>query len=632
MAVFKIINGNLYFDKTSSVDVMRFDKNNISVFFIGKIQFDRKSCENIIFKEREKINIHERIDDFLFRRLNGNYYVVVVESNKLSIFLGYSTHQLYIWNQRNKDDWKIVFSDNENYIQNKKRAYDNLELATASNISFYMPRGYFLSSDDFILPGMKMSIDKKNGKYSQSWFYPIHEMVSRNDHKNIAIKIAETLVNEFSLNRIYDNNMKTIQVSSGLDSALFLAAAEESGVDYTPINFLSAGQVDEKHGAYTISKFFGKDIKFLNRDLTDNEKPFNNETDLSSYLNLTKDLLKISSGHIILNNINLLASYYLGYHTSFEGSNYPTQLCIKHHTNYPFIDPRNQKFDSKFKPKINSDIRFNYSEKHAEHRLSSFVLNEKEDNWKIGINWPEIHPFYWSYLGYCFTQTPQNTFSLSSSMFPYLSLNKEETFIKNSVINNGNEIISKMLMDKTFKRELCSPNPIVATKLTRFISFIINGIRGNNKTIDFSKSNLLNQLRPGISSQMLRILHSVRFDDVMTNYPKWHLFEAFKLLSGKDFFKINKMTPYKKLAALIKNKIIAKPKSKHYSIIRNHSVNRFCLTHNIDDKFNSFINLSSPYVQKNVSEFEKLISVSEEANFWYLNKKMNIVFMLSDDI
>jgi hypothetical protein len=630
MATFKIDNGDFHLKDDSFIEVLRFNKENISVFFIGKIQFDKKSCENIIFKEREKINIHDKFDDSIFRRLNGDYFVVVVEGNKISIFVGYSTHLLYIWNQRNKADWNIIISDDENYIQNKRQNYDNLTLGLFSHYSFYIPRGHFLSSDDFILPGMKMQIDRKTGKYSQTWFYPINQMVVRDDHKNIAIEVAETLVNEFSLNSVYDKNLKTIQVSSGLDSALFVAAAEQSRMDYIPINFLEFEKTDEQHGANTICKYFGKKIKFLNRGTTNDKKKFTSKTDISSYLNLTKNLLKISSGQFILNHSSLLAGYYLGSHTSFDGSSYPTQLCIKHHTHYPVINPRKGKLKSKFQPEIYSELRQNYSESFAKHELESFFEGRAKDIWGISELWPEIHPFYWSYLGFCFTQRPDNTHSLSINKFPYLSFLKKGNHFEDSIKKNGNEIISKILLDKTFKKELISPNPIIATKLTRIISFLMNAVRANNKSKDISKSGIFKQVRPGISSQMIRILHSVKFDNVLTNYPKWHLFKAFELLSGKDFFKINRMTPYKKMLSFFYHKVLSKNKNIHYSIISNKSVNRFCSNHRIDEKFNTLVNESTLPVKKAILEIEKSIfssTYSDVAKFWFLNKKMNIVFM-----
>ena len=635
MATFKIDNGDFHLKDDSSIEVLRFNKENISVFFIGKIQFDKKSCENIIFKEREKINIHDKIDDSIFRRLNGDYFVVVVEGNKISIFVGYSTHQLYIWNQRNKADWNIIISDDENYIQNKKDGSDILAQAFHFGHNFYTPRGCFLSSNDFLLPGMKMSIDKKSGKYSQSWFYPIHEMVTRNDHNNIAIEIAETLVNEFSLNKIYDNNKKSIQLSSGLDSALLLAAAEQVNLDYTLVNFLTPGKVEEQHGANAVSKYFGKKIRFLSRDFSENNQPLNDETDISSYLNLTKDLLKKSSGQFILNHISLLAGYYLGYHTSFDGNCYPTQLCIRHHTHYPMFRPRNSQYISKFKPEIYSELRYNYSEDFAKDRLNTFIKDKNKDIWRIGERWPEIHPFYWSYLGFCFTQRPDKTDSLLSNRFPFLHFLRNNNFLEEIVKNNGDQIISKILLDDNFKKDLTQPNPIVATKLTRIISFIVEGVRQNNKIVDSFKSGIFKEVRPGISSQMLRILHSVRFDDVLTNYPKWHLFKAFELLSGKNFFKINRMTPYKKtIAFFIRQKFFGGAKPIPYSIINNKSLKHFCSENRINDRFISLVNSSSLHIKENILEIEKLINSSNSSDllkFWLLNKKMNIVFMSLKD-
>ena len=633
MTSFRVTNKNFNLKSDSSVEVLRFEKESVSVYFIGKLYFDKKLCENIIFNEKENIDIHDRIDDSVFQRLNGDYYIVVVSDNNLSIFVGYSFQQLYIWSKIEQKQWSIIVSEEENHIQNKRQNYDNLTLGLFSHHSFYVPRGYFLTSDDFILPGMKMQIDRKSGKYSQTWFYPINQMVVRDDHKNIAIEVAETLVNEFSLNSVYDKNLKTIQVSSGLDSALFVAAAEQSRMDYIPINFLEFGKTDEQHGANTICKYFGKKIKFLNRGTTNDKKKFTSKTDISSFLNKTKDLLKRSSGQFILNHISLLAGHFFGFHTSFEGSSYPTQLCIKHHTNYPFIDPRKGQFNSKFQPEIFSDLRYEYSINSAEHKLKDFKFHETKDQWEIGNTWPEIHPYYWHFLGYCFTQTPNNTFSISKTRFPYLSCIDDYNYVIETVRHNGNEIISKILLDENFKKELSTPNSIVATKLTRFISFILNAVRANNKSKDLIKSKFLNQVSPGMCSQMLRILHSVKFDNVLTNYPKWHLFKAFELLSGKKFFEINNMTPYKKLLSLVGHKLMYQNKvlNKYKTMLSNESLNNFCSLNNLDNKFSSIINSAPIQVKKDINKMEKTISSSDLAKFWYLNKKLNIVFMSLSD-
>ena len=95
MTSFRVTNKNFNLKSDSSVEVLRFEKESVSVYFIGKLYFDKKLCENIIFNEKENIDIHDRIDDSVFQRLNGDYYIVVVSDNNLSIFVGYSFQQLY---------------------------------------------------------------------------------------------------------------------------------------------------------------------------------------------------------------------------------------------------------------------------------------------------------------------------------------------------------------------------------------------------------------------------------------------------------------------------------------------------------------------------------------------------------
>ena len=132
---------------------------------------------------------------------------------------------------------------------------------------------------------------------------------------------------------------------------------------------------------------------------------------------------------------------------------------------------------------------------------------------------------------------------------------------------------------------------------------------------------------------MLRILHSVKFDNVLTNYPKWHLFKAFELLSGKKFFEINNMTPYKKLLSLVGHKLMYQNKvlNKYKTMLSNESLNNFCSLNNLDNKFSSIINSAPIQVKKDINKMEKTISSSDLAKFWYLNKKLNIVFMSLSD-
>jgi hypothetical protein len=106
------------------------------------------------------------------------------------------------------------------------------------------------------------------------------------------------------------------------------------------------------------------------------------------------------------------------------------------------------------------------------------------------------------------------------------------------------------------------------------------------------------------------------------------------LLSGKNFFEINRMTPYKKIIAIICQKFFGGAKPIPHSIINNKSLKYFCSENRINDRFISLVNSSSLHVKENILEIEKLINSSNSsdvAKFWLLNKKMNIVFMSLKD-
>jgi len=561
---------------------------NCMFTFFGEMRFDSHSVTPYLKKIIENRSKIKEYLDQIFIRLKGEYILLMEDEYSLSLFPGYSYLPLYVINNANKDGSLVVTTSEDETLDNGLNC-DRTILRSVSNHGLYIPQGLGEEVDDFLLPGMSMTIDKKTRKYKQSWVYPFGEICTRDDHGKLSKEISETLVEEMASFSTGSGEDLTLQLSSGLDSALLLAAGKASGLGFANVHFVIRGRVQEEVGAKTIAKYFGDDLVELPRGPAESGKIFDKNTDISGFIDKTKRLLEVGSGQFIFGNSNLLAGFFLGNHKSFEGSAYPTQLCLSHDAVYPLLkigDLVRGRLVPKFKSQANTSLRYRYSERYAADCLA--LAGSENDVFRFSEKWPKVNPYYWRFMFSCYTYR----FSCELEESPnFLHISYERSRMKqlsSSIEDVGDSLLSKIFMDQSLVNELGSPDPRVAVKLQKIIVFVLRCGWAQQRQHGYKRAGIMSQYRPGISDSMLRILHSVRIDDTLVNYPKWHLFEAFRLLSGKDFFEIAKYSPLKMRIKQITKNSRRSPGGADY-FFDNKSIKLFLKENNIDAGFYSLL-------------------------------------------
>ena len=601
-----------------------------TITFIGELRVEKNDLNDAIEKVSGDNFRVKSINDF-FCSIHGTYILIVENENTITLLPCYSYPLFYLLEDINKEEKTITITNSEKLSLRNGFDSERFILRAASKHGFFIPKGMGSAVMDFLIPGMGMKIYKRTLEYDQFWILPIEKFAKRNDHNNAAIDIANDLVKEMKSYRyVPTKEPLTLQLSSGLDSALLLAAAISAGIKILPVNFHSPTFSQEYIGARNTANLFGMNLIELFRGPTiDRNIPFLYETDISSYLDQMSILLKTGSAMFILDNISLLAPYKFGYHYTIEGSSYPTQLCIQHETVYPKI---NRDFKGiyklyKFQPKLNVEKRFRYSINYAIEKL---VTENRlfRDEWGIEAFTPEVHPYYYEYLTPCFTGSFSGT-GLVSKYFPLFRNNNDASdYFKSAIKMRGHDIINKIMFSRYFNESLQKANPLTAIQLQKIVAFINFAVFSNTKLYNYRKSGIVNQNRPGISSKILTTLLSICIDDQIVNYPKWHLFEAFKLLTGKEFFKVHRYTPFQNAAARIycsfkygKNNVIENFKQKY---LNNKSVQEFIMKNSLSDLYveltNSYLN---DQAKKSLKIIEDLCKNSPSPSYWYKNHFLN---------
>lgn len=510
------------FDKIISVEI-----DNKKIWLVGIYRHPKlkviNELKNLIQSEL-KI---EKIRNF-FLSISGEYCLINKFKENIRISLSYSCPQFYLSKVSSSS---FFLTQNESDFKISKFKKDNLILRCMNDAGYFVPGGVFSKTDDFLLPGMEFSF-KKNKPYELSWILPIEDFCTRDDHKNLAKEIADAFVTEMESYKTLPQPIQ-LELSAGIDSALMLAAAVSAGVETQPTNYKLSHRLFESQGANNMAKYFNLDLRELSIGPTKNNLRLTDNTNIYDYLDRMEPLLKVGSGATTLNNISLLSSYKYGAINTLENSSYAIALCIMHYTSYPtrrFL----HKYD--FKPKKGFEKRYSYSFNYSSDRLTN---NNYLDEWGVGNKFSFIAPYYWEFLEPCFTGTskkePQEISSELIQLFPE-NLNLYHEVMK----KRGFSIIDKIIKSSFMKNSLKEPSAETAGKLSKLIVFINNLAWSSSKMQHYRSANLLSQYRPGLSSIVLTKLFQAKIDKKLVNYPKWHIFEAFKLLAGKDFFDINK--------------------------------------------------------------------------------------------
>jgi hypothetical protein len=621
MAKIILSNNSIKYVGDSWENVNVYYVHQTKIILIGMIRAKDDDINFHIYNTLNNIDSKIRIHEF-FTKISGEYLMIIQEEDRICISLNYSFPQMYIY----KEPTKLILTNSE--ADTIKNGFDeeNYLLRMITTQSFYLPMGIGSNVDDVILPGMCIDLDFKLN-YEQGWILPVELFCSSDSHAKSVDDMINSLVNEFKSHKLNDVR-HTLQLSSGIDSALFLAAIKESGLSVESVNFHAPDDNGERVGALNTAQYFGYKLTEFGAGPCEIGTKFTTNTDIATYLEKMKPLLNTGSAMVILANVSLLVAYHYGYHHSFEGSGFPRALCITHYAEYPNI-----KTCFKFKPERNNEkrLRYSYDYAHKKQQTNDFT----DDYWNIGSRWSNIHPYYWEYLFSCFSGSLRET-TWDKKMFPMMIDPKFfDEILHEIMIRKGDFILSKVMASDYVKNKLQNPDPEFAIKLQKFVAFILNPSWATSKMYNYRKSKLLNQFRPGLSSAFLMDLFKVPIDDLLVNNSKWHIFESFKKLSGKDFFEIQKMAYTSQLFDNIKWKIGLTQNFTDVRklLLKNNDFLRFSDKYNIEKIHAYQLNTLDKDVYHVINKISKNADYNTGTLYWYNNNKINnaILFQSSED-
>jgi len=602
-------------------DKIEIKNSEASFFLIGLIRENK----NKILKKASLIlknNFNENQIQDLFNSIHGEYFILIECKEIILIYLNYACPQFYI--SEDNDNKKLTLTHDESFFNKSSFDKNRFLINIFSNQGFFVPGGVFSDVTDFLLPGMSIKIDKKTNKYEQSWIIPIRKFCTERDHEKVAKKLANDFIEEMESYKCLDSELK-LELSSGLDSALMLAAAKAADLPIEPVNFRPYLREGESVGAKQIATFFGFELTEMYRGPTDSNDFFSVDSNIDDYLQKMSPLLKTGSGMFILDNVSLLIPYNYCYCDALEGSAFPTALCINHHVHYPKVSINPKTFFKNLNFKANSDIRYYYSKDYIESRLSKTPII---DNWDISKNWPDIHEFYYEFLEPCFTGHIDG-YRLFQVFSECEEVNER---LGASLKERGYVIIDKIMLSSYFKQSLTKPSVKTAMKLMKIIVFINNVAWASSKLFNYRSAGIFSEFRPGLNSKILVDLLSVEIDQTLVNYPKWHIFRAFELISREKFFNIRKIGIIFLIKNFLKNQIFSMKyninniEKVRKEILVNKSVKKFIEKNNIMNKYYDILkdlDLDEKVPTININEIKpKKFSLSD---FWYLNNILNIV-------
>ncbi len=616
MADITISGNNLNLTKDHWEEVIEHADSICRIILVGIIRAQKSSLpgrlEGILSSKGD--GRKNAIREF-FLQVNGDYALVIEEEKTVSLFLGYSYPQYYILTGRENG---ILLTQNEATALLDGFNQERLFLRYASRQGLFIPKGIGKAVSDYLLPGMALIFDKEKEEYEQTWIIEIGDFCTRDDHESLAGEIADAFVDELESFRFLEGNLK-LELSSGVDSALILAAAHTSGIDIQPVNYRPSIRSGESAGAKRMADHFNLPLTMLYRGPGSADHLFTADTDITAYLNKMEPLLKTGSAMFILDNVSLLSAYEFGFHNALQGSSYPTALCIAHYTSYP----KHKSFSSKkFIPNVNHEKRHFFSIDYTKFRLNQ---DDYEDIWGIGDRYPFIDPYYWEFLNPCFTGT-----SKSSSMHHILTelIDTNDSILAQGLRSRGYAIIDKILLDPDTRTALSSPSAHWASKLMKLIVFIHNNCWATSKTFNYRRAGLMSEFQAGLSSNILTRLLNVQIDDKLVNYPKWHIFRAFELLAGKSFFEISYVSSNLSFArSELLKKIrykLAGADSERPTLIENRSVWKYLEDKHLENAHGSILETHGLDSKLRSTVAVKDQNLSKGTRFWYLNNILNI--------
>ena len=143
----------------------------------------------------------------------------------------------------------------------------------------------------------------------------------------------------------------------------------------------------------------------------------------------------------------------------------------------------------------------------------------------------------------------------------------------------------------------------------------------------------------GLNGKVILKLLSVKIDDRLVNFAKWHIFKAFELQNNLSFDKLF-IRPSLKNPKYVASRIFSKTWSKvtnlpehddRYAAINNKYLDIFVKKNKIIEKYNDF--KSNHKYRELMYEFpnrENRFNLKETSNnFWKINNIVNIVRRIS---
>lgn len=588
-------------------EIKSFDRDGFKLTVIGLIRGDLTKLEKIDFNGAD--HAKDELYQF-FLSCPGEYAVLYQDQEKVLLYLTPTCPQFYLVEEG--DAFRLTNLEAECFDQGFDP--EALFLRYVTKRGLWMPQGISKAISDFLIGGMGLSYQISSRTHSQFWVLPLEKFCERTDHNAIADELADRMVEEMKSYHSIDGRID-LQLSSGIDSALMLAASKPAKLKLRAVNVRPPDNFGESLGAKQIAKFFGNDLHTLSQAMSKKSKTFSESTDISKYLRHTYPLLKTGSGNFIIDNISLLLSSPGKKVYTLEGSSYPTALCIVHYASYPDSQ------DPVFKPEINREKRYKFSLEYLSERAKSEPV---EDHWKIAENFPGIDPYYWDFLGPCFTGSAHHNPVKFFVCVKPLGFDFNDTY--EAQRTRGYQLISKLLASPYLRKQMESPDPLIASKVMKAIIHLNNISYAGSAVFPYRQAGLLDQYRPGVATAVVDTLYSTQVDETLVDYPKWHIFEAFKRLAGKGFFEVQ--TPSFTTTSGLRdqarqkyNSVLGRKNVRSVALPYNRSLLRFAQEERIFEKTHEILQSHGLEQKLPVTWFGMK---SYGPQFWYANNILNM--------
>ena len=516
----------------------KFENKENTIIYFFKYGYELFSLKK---NQEFKINGFKEIKDF-FQQNNFIDTLIIFKNNKLCIANSIDSQRFYIFNSQHK----FILSTDQFYLK-RKVDFESIYLSLNTRYNFWLSRG--INDVDNVIPGSINLFDiKENYKIlKKDLIFNFQEIGSNSQHDQIVRNIIDKFDIAFKeLKKVKDH--WELLLSSGLDSAIYLLFAIKNNMQISCNSF----DVDNPEiiSASRFTKYFNfKQHKYVRGGISYNEK-FSIDTDISRYLEFVKPIIENNFNVMFLLNMIVDFAYYKKQKNNFilEGSEYPRALCIEHLTSYPnyFSSGIN-----KFKPEINREKRLKIFENYK-HNFESALINKKD----LSEFFKNVDERYYHTLSKVFYGT-HSVDLLKGFIINKKFLNNNE-ILHNSIIKNSKPIIN-MLNDIGVMNHLGSFSERKNIMLQKIIRLISGTARSSTDRNEINDTGLLYHFRPATNSSIVNEFLKTSYDEKLIDYPKWHLFEVFKRVSGFDFFSLNYKSLFikeflKKNTNIIKNK------------------------------------------------------------------------------